>query len=131
MTMMRDVLCIVTILFLGSVSCNLSMSAEEKEALISELEHVQMMKELEVLIKNLDDEQLDKLESIIEKDLDRTTEFDMIMDELKAMGMDEQDIEDLHQLAALMNEFLVKVPQLEDKLEMKSDHDLLDNVQVC
>ena len=129
--MMRDVLCIVTILFLGSVSCNLSMSAEEKEALISELEHVQMMKELEVLIKNLDDEQLDKLESIIEKDLDRTTEFDMIMDELKAMGMDEQDIEDLHQLAALMNEFLVKVPQLEDKLEMKSDHDLLDNVQVC
>ena len=128
---MRDVLCILTILFLGFVSCNLSMSAEEKEALISELEHVQMMKELEVLIKNLDDEQLDKLESIIEKDLDRTTEFDMIMDELKAMGMDEQDIEDLHQLAALMNEFLVKVPQLEDKLEMKSDHDLLDNVQVC
>ena len=128
---MRDVLCILTILYMGSVSCNLSMSAEEKEALISELEHVQMMKELEVLIKNLDDEQLDKLESIIEKDLDRTTEFDMIMDELKAMGMDEQDIEDLHQLAALMNEFLVKVPQLEDKLEMKSDHDLLDNVQVC
>eukprot|EP00088_Acartia_fossae_P004820 TRINITY_DN12086_c0_g1_i1.p1 TRINITY_DN12086_c0_g1~~TRINITY_DN12086_c0_g1_i1.p1 ORF type:complete len:228 (-),score=61.62 TRINITY_DN12086_c0_g1_i1:197-880(-) len=127
---MMNVIGVSALLFLASVSCNLSMSQEEKEALISELEHVQMMKELEVLIKNLDDEQLDKLESIIEKDLDRTTEFDMIMNELKVMGMDEQDIDDLHQLAALMNEFLVKVPELEDKLEMKSEHDLLDNVQL-
>jgi len=37
------------------------ISLEEKEALIEEIEQAQMLKELEVLIQNLDDEQLDKL----------------------------------------------------------------------
>ena len=46
------------------------------------------------------------------------------------MGLDHQDIEDLKTLATLMNEFLVQVPGLEDKLGMTSDYDLLDNIQV-
>ena len=104
---------------------------EDKEALIAELEHVQLMMELEVLIKSLDDEQLDKLENIINKDLDQASEFDMIVKELKAMGMDDEDIEDLGQLALLMKEFLEKVPMLEEKLGMApGSNELLDNVQV-
>jgi len=104
---------------------------EDKEALIAELEHVQLMKELEVLIKSLDDEQLDKLENIINKDLDQASEFDMIVKELKAMGMDDEDIEDLGQLALLMKEFLEKVPMLEEKLGMApGSNELLDNVQL-
>ena len=104
---------------------------EDKEALIAELEHVQLMKELEVLIKSLDDEQLDKLENIINKDLDQASEFNMIVKELKAMGMDDEDIEDLGQLALLMKEFLEKVPMLEEKLGMApGSNELLDNVQV-
>jgi len=46
------------------------------------------------------------------------------------MGLDHQDIEDLKTLATLMNEFLVQVPGLEDKLGMTSDYDLLDNIQL-
>jgi len=104
---------------------------EDKEALINELEHVQLMKELEVLIQSLDDEQLDKLENIINKDLDQASEFDMIVKELKAMGMDDEDIEDLGQLALLMKEFLEKVPMLEEKLGMTSgSNELLDNIQL-
>ena len=107
------------------------MTKEQKESLIQELEDAQMLKELEVLIKNLDDEQLDKLETILsQQDTDHSTEFNMIMTELKTMGVDDQDIEDLKQLATLMNEFLIKVPLLEEKLEMKGHTDLLDNIQV-
>merc|ERR1712112_497738 len=90
-----------------------------------------MGKELEVLIKSLDDEQLDKLENIINKDLDQASEFDMIVKELKAMGMDDEDIEDLGQLALLMKEFLEKVPMLEEKLgRAPGSNELLDNVQL-
>merc|ERR1712029_943949 len=65
------------------------------------------------------------------KDLDQTSEFDMIVQELKAMGMDEEDIEDLRQLALLMKEFLEKVPMLEEKLGMTpGSNDLLDGVQL-
>jgi len=107
------------------------MTEEQKEDLIQELEDAQMLKELEILIKNLDDEQLDKLETIlVQKDTDHSTEFGMIMTELKSMGVDDEDIEDLKQLASLMNEFLVQVPLLEEKLEMKGHTDLLDNIQL-
>ena len=106
------------------------MSPEDKESLIEELEHSQMLKELEVLIKNLDDEQLDKLETILADNADDATEFDEIMEELIEMGMDKGDIEDLKQLAALMEEFLIQIPGINKKLEMKSDDDLSDNIQV-
>ena len=106
------------------------ISLDEKEALIEEIEQAQMLKELEVLIKNLDDEQLDKLEQILTTDEDEESEFELIVKELREMGLDNQDIEDLKTLATLMYEFLVQVPGLEDKLGMTSDYDLLDNIQV-
>merc|ERR1712083_894455 len=51
-------------------------------------------------------------------------------EELKAMGMDRQDISDLKQLAELMHEFLINVPNLKLKLEIVSNNDLLDNIQL-
>ena len=82
------------------------------------------------MVKNLDDDQLDKLEAIMGKDIDEVTEFEMIMAELKEMGMEDEDIADLKQLAQLMHEFLSQVPDLASKLELESDYDLLDNIQV-
>ena len=106
------------------------MTPEQKESFIKELEDAQMLKELEVLIQNLDDEQLENLEEILTDDIDHATEFEKIVKELRTMGLDEEDIEDLRQLATLMNQFLIQVPGLELKLEMKGGSDLLDNIQV-
>ena len=62
---------------------------------------------------------------------DESTEFDLITAELKDMGMDEEDIEDLKQLSELMYEFLKQIPSLVTKLQLVEEYDLLDNVQVC
>merc|ERR1712096_92441 len=59
---------------------------DKKAAMLKELEDAQLLKELEILVKNLDDDQLDKLEAIMGKDIDEVTEFEMIMAELKEMG---------------------------------------------
>merc|ERR1712202_85650 len=70
---------------------------DKKAAMLKELEDAQLLKELEILVKNLDDDQLDKLEAIMGKDIDEVTEFEMIM---------------------------------ASKLELESDYDLLDNIQL-
>ena len=81
-------------------------------------------------MKNLDDDQLELLESIMGRDVDETAEFDLITTELKEMGMDEEDIDDLKQLSELMHEFLKQIPALATKLELRKEVDLLDNIQV-
>jgi len=65
-----------------------------------------------------------------EDENDESTEFDLITAELKEMGMDEDDIEDLKALAEMMHEFLGQIPSLAQKLELKKEYDLLDNVQL-
>ena len=114
------------------IESRLKVTQEEKEVIVKELENAQMLKELEVLIKNLDDDQLDNLEKILVEDEEDSedTEFGRVKQELLDMGMEEQDIEDLKTLAALMVEFLEKIPNIERKLELKAEADLLDNVQV-
>ena len=102
----------------------------KKEELLEELQEAQILKEWEIIVKNLDDEQLDNIEEILAKNLERSREFEMIMTELKAMGMDEQDISDLKQLAEYMHEFLIQIPNLKIKLEIANNNDLLDNIQV-
>jgi len=102
----------------------------KKEALLKELEEAELLKELENLVKSLDDEQLELLEAIMGKDIDEATEFDMIMVELKGMGMEEEDIDDLKQLSELMHEFLNQVPEVATKLELNHEYDLLDNIQL-
>merc|ERR1712133_77880 len=46
------------------------------------------------------------------------------------MGMDESEVHDLKQLAALMYEFLVQVPEIALKLNLEKEYDLLDNIQL-
>ena len=58
----------------------------KKEELLEELQEAQILKEWEIIVKNLDDEQLDNIEDILAKNLERNREFEMIMMELKAMG---------------------------------------------
>ena len=83
-------------------------------------------------MKNLSDQnQLELLETIMGRGHDESTEFDLITAELKDMGMDEEDIEDLKQLSELMYEFLKQIPSLVTKLQLVEEYDLLDNVQVC
>ena len=84
------------------------------------------------MVKSLDDDQLNLLETILgkEDENDESTEFDLITAELKEMGMDENDIEDLKALAEMMHDFLGQIPSLAQKLELKKEYDLLDNVQV-
>merc|ERR1712058_222615 len=57
-------------------------------------------------------------------------EFDMILAELVEMGMVEENVHDLKQLAALMYEFLIQVPEISSKLKLIKEYDLLDNIQL-
>ena len=58
------------------------------------------------MIAGLDEDQLDKLERIMSKDLDSATEFQMLHDELVEMGMDEEDVQDLLDLGKMMHQFV-------------------------
>merc|ERR1712002_1265532 len=71
-----------------------------------EIEEAKLRKELEILVKSLDDDQLELLEAIMGQDIDEAAEFDLITEELESMGMDESDIDDLQQLSELMHLFL-------------------------
>merc|ERR1712215_432546 len=102
----------------------------KKEVLLEEIRQAELLKDLEEMIQNLDDEQLDLLEAIMGKDIDEVSEFDMILAELVEMGMDESEVHDLKQLAALMYEFLVQVPEIATKLNLEKEYDLLDNIQL-
>merc|ERR1711955_18471 len=95
------------------------------------VEEAALRREIENLVKNLSDQnQLELLETIMGRGHDESTEFDLITAELKDMGMDEEDIEDLKQLSELMYEFLKQIPSLVIKLQLVEEYDLLDNVQL-
>merc|ERR1719402_1928560 len=64
------------------------------------------------------------------KGIDEAAEFDMILGELVEMGMVEEDVHDLKQLAALMYKFLIQVPEISSKLKLSKEYDLLDNIQL-
>merc|ERR1711964_866544 len=81
----------------------------------TEVEEAKLRKELENLVKSLDNDQLNLLETILgkEDEDDESTEFDMITAELKEMGMDEDDVEDLKHLAEMMvKSWTLKLSQL-------------------
>ena len=125
-------LCIAV--FTISVVNSMTMQAQKKFDAESgaEVEEARLRKELENLVKSLDNDQLNLLETILgkEDENDESTEFDMITAELKEMGMDEDDVEDLKHLAEMMHEFLDQIPSLAEKLELRKEYDLLDNVQL-
>merc|ERR1711909_134914 len=120
--------------FTISVVNSMTMQAQKKFDAESgaEVEEARLRKELENLVKSLDNDQLNLLETILgkEDEDDESTEFDMITAELREMGMDEDDVEDLKHLAEMMHEFLDQIPSLAEKLELRKEYDLLDNVQL-
>merc|ERR1719435_776056 len=60
--------------------------------------------ELEALIENLDLDQLEQLQAAIGGGAEGPkTEFEMISEELRAMGLDQDDIEDLKMIAGMMH----------------------------
>merc|ERR1712215_99943 len=134
MGMMKTIGTLCMAVFTISVVNSMTMGAQKKSDADSgaEVEEARLRKELENLVKSLDNDQLNLLETILgkEDENDESTEFDMITAELKEMGMDEEDIEDLKQLAEMMHEFLNHIPELAQKLELKQEYDLLDNVQL-
>ncbi len=65
------------------------------------------------MIAGLDEDQQEKLERIMSKDLDSATEFQMLHDEFVEMGMNVQNLLDL---SKMMVQFLARVPGLAVKL---------------
>ena len=133
MLMSRSICSYGVICVLIGVASSLSLKSSadsKKEVLLEELREAELLKELEDLVLNLDDDQFDVLEAIMGKDIDEAAEFDMILAELVEMGMVEEDVHDLKQLAALMYEFLIQVPEISAKLKLSKEYDLLDNIQL-
>merc|ERR1719348_2247802 len=110
----------------------LSLQTQKKSGnLGSDVDEAALRRELENLVENLSDQnQLELLKTIMGRGHDESTEFDLITAELKDMGIDEEDIEDLKQLSELMYEFLRQIPALVTKLQLEEEYDLLDNVQL-
>jgi len=101
----------------------------EKE--LEDFSEEELLKELSELVENLTEEQLASLEEILDKeDLDDSSEFRMITDELKKIGMDDEDIQDLKMLTKLMHDFLISVPKISENLKLTKETDLQDHVQL-
>merc|ERR1711915_626182 len=107
-----------------------AFTEEDKLKLVQELEDEELTKEIETLVRNLDDYQLEQLEAILAKDLDAASELDMLMAELEELGMEKEDVEDLLGLAEMMAKFLRKVPEVERSMEEDSEYSLDDNVKM-
>lgn len=107
------------------------LSPAVQDNLLRQLEDAKLAKEIEKLVANLNDDQLDQLEAILAKDLDTQSEFSMLLEELQEMGMQEDDIEDLNELANMMNKFLLHVPDLDKQLRLEQgSYNLLDNCKL-
>merc|ERR1719193_1524282 len=70
------------------------------------------------MIDTLSAEELDQLEAILGKPLDEQTELQMIQAELQQLGMDAQDMFDLSEM---MKKFLLKIPDVDIKLQLAED----------
>merc|ERR1712002_866352 len=123
-TMNTSFICVL-FAFLVSVVYSMSTAQKNPESVFAkEVEEAKLKRELENLVKSLDTDQLELLETILGKEdaNDESKEFDLISAELKEMGMDEEDIEDLKMLAEMMNGFLSQIPALATKLELEKEY---------
>merc|ERR1711973_120958 len=73
------------------------------------------------MIDTLSAEELDQLEAILGKPLDEKTELQMIQAELQQLGMDPQDVQDMFDLSEMMKKFLLKIPDVDTKLQLDED----------
>jgi len=105
-----------------------SSLTEEQEKLVSQLEDQELAKEVEGIISGMDEEQLARLEEVL-ANYEEGSEFELINEELKEMGMTEEDIKDLVDLSEMIAKFLRRVPELEVKLELGEER-LEDHVKL-
>merc|ERR1711970_5776 len=73
------------------------------------------------MIDTLSAEELDQLEAILGKPLDEKTELQMIQAELQQLGMDPQDVQDMFDLSEMMKKFLLKISDVDTKLQLDED----------
>merc|ERR1739844_386105 len=73
------------------------------------------------MIDTLSAEELDQLEAILGKPLNEKTELQMIQAELQQLGMDPQDVQDMFDLSEMMKKFLLKIPDVDTKLQLAED----------
>merc|ERR1711922_90246 len=73
------------------------------------------------MIDALSAEELDQLEAILGNPLDEQTELQMIQAELQQLGMDPQDVQDMFDLSEMMKKFLLKIPDVDIKLQLAED----------
>merc|ERR1719233_102333 len=73
------------------------------------------------MIDTLSAEELDQLEEILSKPLDEKAELQMIQAELEQLGMDPQDVQDMFDLSEMMKKFLLKIPDVDTKLQLAED----------
>merc|ERR1712183_752080 len=102
----------------GGMAEKVEMTAEEKTKLMNEMMEADIQKEIEEMIDTLSAEDLDQLEEILSKPLDEKAELQMIQAELEQLGMDVQDMFDL---AEMMKKFLLKIPDVDTKLQLDDD----------
>merc|ERR1719430_1628839 len=79
------------------------------------------------MIDTLSAEELDQLEEILSKPLDEKTELQMIQAELQQLGMDPQDVQDMFDLSEMMKKFLLKIPDVDTKLQLDDDEYSLED----
>merc|ERR1711970_1303471 len=79
------------------------------------------------MIDTLSAEELDQLEAILGKPLDEKTELQMIQAELQQLGMDPQDVQDMFALSEMMKKFLLKIPDVDTKLQLDEDEYSLED----
>merc|ERR1719435_331017 len=70
------------------------------------------------MIDTLSAEELDQLEAILGKPLDEKTELQMIQAELQQLG---KDVQDMFDLSEMMKKFLLKIPDVDTKLQLDED----------
>jgi len=111
----------------GGMAEKVEMTAEEKTKLMNEMMEADIQKEIEEMIDTLSAEELDQLEEILSKPLDEKAELQMIQAELEQLGMDPQDVQDMFDLAEMMKKFLLKIPDVDTKLQLDDDEYSLED----
>merc|ERR1711887_439140 len=111
----------------GGMAEKVEMTAEEKTKLMNEMMEADIQKEIEEMIDTLSAEELDQLEAILGKPLDEKTELQMIQAELEQLGMDPQDVQDMFDLSEMMKKFLLKIPDVDTKLQLDEDEYSLED----
>merc|ERR1712142_384887 len=114
----------------GGMAEKVEMTAEEKTKLMNEMMEADIQKEIEEMIDTLSAEELDQLEEILSKPLDEKAELQMIQAELEQLGMDPQDVQDMFDLAEMMKKFLLKIPDVDTKLQLDDEYSLEDHCKL-